>query len=180
MVFQNSSSTDYTDYRDRKERDLRHATKMKLIALTMMVVFPLSGVIFLIVSVRELVSRISRRRYFLRTDGIIVGTKTKTLRTTRRGRVRPTIMHFPVIRFTTQTGEAVTFTSETGDTGPVSGYAQGQRLAIFYDPNGVLAPMLASWSGVWLPNLMGVLAGIVFLLAGLLIYWAFWERIIHG
>jgi hypothetical protein len=154
--------------------------EMRFIALTMLVVFPLSGVIFLMVSVRELVRRIARRRYFLRTDGIIVGIKTKTLRTIRRGRLRPTIMRFPVIRFITQTGEAVTFTSETGDTGPVSSYAQGQRLAIFYDPNGELPPMLASWSGVWLPNLMGVLAGIIFLLAGLLIYWAFWERIIHG
>jgi hypothetical protein len=153
---------------------------MRFIALTMMVVFPFSGVIFLIVSVRELVRRIARRRYFLRTDGIIVGIKTKTLRTTRRGRLRPTIMHFPVMRFTTQTGEAVTFTSETGDTGPVSGYTHGQHLAIFYDPNGELPPMLASWSGVWLPNLMGVLAGIVFMFAGLLIYWAFWERIKHG
>src|SRR5215475_2051680 len=152
---------------------------MKFIALTMMVVFPLTGVIFLIVSVRELIRRIARRRYFLRTDGIIVGIRTKTLRTTRRGRLKPTIMHFPVIKFTSQTGESVTFTSETGDTGPVSGYAQGQFLAILYDPKGELGPMLATWSGVWLPNLMGVVAGIIFLLAGLLIYWAFWERIIH-
>lgn len=153
---------------------------MRFIAITMMVVFPLSGIIFLIISVRELVRRIARRRYFLRADGLIVGIKTKTLRTTRRGRLRPTIMNFPVIRFTTQTGEAVTFTSETGDTGPVSAYAQGQRLAIFYDPNGELTPMLASWSGVWLPNLMGVLAGLIFLLAGLLISWSFWEKIKHG
>jgi len=145
----------------------------------MMVVLPLSGVVFLIVSIRELVRRIVRRRYFIRTDGIIVGIRTKTLRTTRRGRLKPTIMHFPVIRFSTQTGESMTFTSETGDTGPVSGYAQGQRLAILYDPKGELGPMLATWSGVWLPNLMGVVAGIVFLLSGFLIYWAFGERIIH-
>jgi len=153
---------------------------MRFIALTMMLVFPLSGIIFLIVSVRELVRRIMRRRYFLRTEGIIVGIKTKTLRTTRRGRLKPTIMNFPVIRFTTHTGETVTFTSETGDTGRVSGYAQGRRLEILYDPKGELGPMLASWSGVWLPNLMGILAGIIFLLGGLLIYWVFWERIIHG
>jgi hypothetical protein len=89
-------------------------------------------------------------------------------------------MHFPIIRFTTKTGESVTFTSETGDTGPKSGYAQGQRLEIFYDPTGELGPMLASWSGVWLPNLMGIVAGIIFLLGGLLIYWVFWERILHG
>ena len=89
-------------------------------------------------------------------------------------------MHFPVIKFTTQTGESVTFTSETGDTGPRSGYAHGQCLAIFYDPKGKLGPMLATWSGVWLPNLMGMLAGIIFLLSGLLIYWAFWEKIMNG
>ena len=97
--------------------------KMRFIALTMMVVFPFTGVVFLVVSIRELIRRIARRRYFLRTDGLIVGIRTKTLRTTRRGRLRPTIMNFPVIRFTTQTGEPVTFTSETGDTGPVSAYA---------------------------------------------------------
>ena len=152
---------------------------MRLLALTMMVVFPLTGIIFLIVSVRELMRRIARRRYFLRTDGIIVGLRTKTLRTTRRGRLKPTVMHFPVIKFSTHTGESVTFTSETGDTGPVSSYAQGQRLPIFYDPKGELGPMLASWSAVWLPNLMGVLAGIIFLLAGLLIYWTFWDKMVH-
>ncbi|HKA17599.1 MAG TPA: DUF3592 domain-containing protein [Blastocatellia bacterium] len=152
---------------------------MRFIALTMMVVFSFSGVIFLIVSIRELVRRIVRRRHFIRTDGIIVGMRTKTLRTTRRGRLKPTIMHFPVIRFTMQTGESVTFNSETGDTGPKSGYAQGQRLEILYDPKGELGPMLSTWSGVWLPNLMGVVAGIIFLLGAFLIYWAFWERIIH-
>ena len=58
----------------------------------MMVVFPLTGVIFLIVSLSELFRRIARSRNFLRADGIIVGLRTKTLRTTRRGRLKPTII----------------------------------------------------------------------------------------
>ena len=89
-------------------------------------------------------------------------------------------MHFPIIKFSKQTGEAITFTSETGDSGPESRYAQGQRIAVFYDQEGGLGPMIATWSGVWLPNLMGLVAGVVFLFGALLIYWAFWERIVEG
>ncbi len=86
-------------------------------------------------------------------------------------------MHFPTIEFSKQTGEAVTFTSETGDAGPASRYAPGQRIAIFYDPEGGLGPMIATWSGVWSASLMGVLAGAMLLLGAFLIYWAFWEKI---
>ena len=145
----------------------------------MMVVFFLSGVFFLIVSGSELARRIMRRRHFVRVEGLIVGVRSKVSSTSTRGR-EPRVEHFPTITFSRRTGEAVTFTSETGDAGPASRYAPGQRIAIFYDPGGGLGPMIATWSGVWLPNLMGVLAGVMFLFGAFLIYWAFWEKIVGG
>lgn len=140
----------------------------------MLVVFSLCGVVFLIISVRELLRRIVRCRSFVRTEGLIVGMQNRTLRVKGRGRTKPTVMHFPEIRFTKPDGESVTFTSEMGDSGPVSRYARGERIKIVYDPEGAVPPMIDSWAGMWLPNLMGVLAGFGFLAGAYLGYWAFW------
>jgi hypothetical protein len=144
-----------------------------------MVVFFLIGVSFLIVYGSELVRRIVRRRHFVRAEGLIVGVLRKVSSTSSRGR-KPRVMHCPTIKFSKQTGEVVTFTSETGDAGPASRYAPGQRIAIFYDPEGGPGPMIATWSGVWLTNLSGVLVGVMLLCVAFLIYWAFWEKIIGG
>ena len=145
----------------------------------MMVVFFLSGVFFLMVSGSKLVRRIVRRRHFVRAEGLIVGIRRKVSSTSTRGR-EPRVMHFPTIKFSKQAGEVVTFTSETEVAGSASRYAPGQRIAVFYDPEGGLEPMIATWSGVWLPNVMGVLAGVMFLFGAFLIYWAFWEKILRG
>ena len=40
--------------------------------------------------------------------------------------------------------------------------------------------MIAAWSFVRLPHLIGVLTGVMFLFGAFLIYWAFWEKIIGG
>jgi hypothetical protein len=144
----------------------------------MMVAFFLSGVLVLATSLRELLRRIACYHRFERTEGLVVGIRTKTLRRTGRGRSRPTLMHLPVIAFTKPSGEKVTFTSEIGDSGPRSGYARGQRLEILYDTEGEIPPMLNTWAGVWLPNLMAVLAGGVFMAGAFTIYWVFWEKIV--
>ena len=146
----------------------------------MMVIFFLSGVSILILSGRELLRKLASYRRFEHAEGIIVGIRRKTMSAMSSGRSRTTVMHFPIISFSKRAGETTTFTSETGDSGPVSRYARGQRIIILYDPEGEFVPMIATWSGVWLANLMGVLGGIVFLVGAFLIYWAFWDRIVGG
>ena len=153
--------------------------KLRFVIATMMVVFFLIGVYFLIVYGSELVRRIVRRRHFVRAEGLIVGTQRKVSTTSTRGR-KPRVMHFPTIKFSKQTGEVVTFTAETEDGGPAPRNAPGQRISIFHDPEGGLGPMIATWSGVWLPDLIGVLTGVIFIFGTFLIYWAFWEKIVGG
>ena len=151
---------------------------MRFLVAAMMVVFLLSGIVVLAVTLFELVRRILSCRRFERADGMIVGLERKTMTSrTGGGRMRTTVMHFPIIRFQTQAGEEVKFTSETGDSGERSRYQPGWKIAVLYDPHAEFKPMLDSWSGVWLPNLMGVLGGCGFLLGAFLIYIAFWDKI---
>jgi hypothetical protein len=143
----------------------------------MMVIFVVSGVLVLAVGARELVRKFARRCRFERAEGVIVDVQSKTLRMTMRGNVKSTTMHFPVVTFSTRSGHAVTFTSETGDTGSVSRYAPEQRLVVVYDPDGEFKPMIDTWSGRWLPNVMAVVAGVGFVVGGILIGWVFWDGI---
>ena len=83
----------------------------------MMVVFFLIGVYFLIVYGSELVRRLVRRRHFVRAEGLIVGVRKQVSPTSSRGR-KPRVMRFPTIKFSKQTGEVVTFTSETEAAAP--------------------------------------------------------------
>jgi hypothetical protein len=77
-------------------------------------------------------------------------------------------MRFPVVTFSTRGGRVVTFTSETGDAGSISRYTPGQRLVVVYDPDGELNPMSDTWSSMWLPNVMAVMAGVGFAVGGIL------------
>jgi hypothetical protein len=72
-------------------------------------------------------------------------------------------MFFPVVLFTPAGGQPVTFKSEVGDGGQESRYEVGQKLAVRYDPEGIIPPTLDTWSGMWLPPVIGLFAGLVFL-----------------
>jgi len=49
---------------------------------------------------------------------------------------------------------------------------------VVYDPDGEVGPMLDTWSGMWLSNVMVVVAGVVFMAGALLIAWAFGDRML--
>ncbi|HMP03370.1 MAG TPA: DUF3592 domain-containing protein [Gemmatales bacterium] len=153
---------------------------MRFLALGMMLVCTLSGLMILGVSLREGVLRLWRRRRLVRAEGVIVYVVKKTFRRMPQSKphLRPLILNFPLVQFRTREGDEIKFTSETGDTGPQSRYVAGERLAVLYDPEGKLPPTLATVSGQWLPSLIGVLAGCIFLSVTLLIYCSFWERIV--
>jgi hypothetical protein len=151
---------------------------MRFLLAAMMIVFALSGLAILGLSLQEVMHKLTRRHRFERTQGVIVDIRTKTMSGTNSNRSRPMIMHFPVVTFHTRTGKAVTFRSEIGDSGPVSRYTTGQQLAVLYDPEEEVSPMLDNWSGVWLPSMMLAVAGCGFLAGAILIYWGFWDRIV--
>lgn len=153
---------------------------MRYLLLVMIIAFFASGLFFLGVSGRELLRKLASRSRFERADGVVMNVHRKRMRSTNQHRYKPTILNFPVIRFTTQAGDAITFTSETGDSGKTSRYSPGKRVPVRYDPHGEFPPMIDSWSGVWLPALMALLAGAGFILGAILIVIAFGNRILGG
>lgn len=145
-------------------------------AWVMMVTFSLSGLMLLFLFGSELISRIKRRHSLIRTMGTIVEIKTKTM-TTRNSTLAQKLMHFPIIEYQRRNGHSVKFTSETGDLGAGSRYQIGQSIQVLYDEDGKLGPMIATWSGIWLPNLMGILSGLIFLIGAALVYIGFRDQL---
>lgn len=64
--------------------------------------------------------------------------------------------------------------------GAVSKYRGGQRIGVVYDIDDRFAPMIDSFSGIWLPAILQAVAGIVLIGAGVMIYFAFGDRISAG
>jgi hypothetical protein len=101
--------------------------------------------------------------------------------TTRQERRRgQNIAHYPVIHFLNDKGESVSFRSEMGDRGNTSKYYTGQVLPVLYDPEGEMAPIIDSWSGLWLLPVSLTVAGVVFVGGSFMMWFAFGERIMGG
>ena len=151
---------------------------MRFMVGGMMVAFALGGVSLIVSGLRELAAKISRRHRFETATGTIEGVKRKVLTSMHKAPLRSTVMNFPIVAFTTRAGEPVTFTAETGDSGDVSRYEQGQKIVVRYDPAGEFPPMLDDWFGVWMPPVMIAFGGCVFLAGSALIYVAFGDKIL--
>lgn len=153
---------------------------MRYVAGLMMFAFFLCGIGLVIAAVKEFITKFYRMSYFRRAVGSIVKVERKRQisqpdsnnwhRKTQYG-------FFPVIRFKHLSGEEVVFQSETGDGGETSRYSVGQRLAVVYDIDDKLPPMINSFSGVWLPVILQAVGGIVFTGSAVLIYFAFGAKI---
>lgn len=139
----------------------------------MIVAFAVCGFALMALIARELVQRAAARRRLLRTEGAVVDVVRKTApRSPGQVRWRPYSMFFPIVTFTPEGGMPVEFQSEVGEGGQASRYRPGQRLAVWYDPDGKTPPMLDAWSGPWLPPLVGMFAGLVFLAGSAMVAWA--------
>ncbi len=92
----------------------------------------------------------SERRFLrtaLRASGFVESLKAE--------RMERSTVYFPIIRFTTAAGVAVTATSKTGKS---TGYPIGQQIAVLYDPSDPNNLQIdARWSR-WL-----IVAGAIFL-----------------
>jgi hypothetical protein len=152
---------------------------MRYIVGFMMLAFLLCGTGLVIAAVRDLILKLYRMSYFRRATGSVVDVRReKQLPPPEGFRRRQTqYRFFPVIRFKHLSGEDVTFKSETGDGGETSRYRVGQRIAVVYDIDDKLPPMINSFAGVWLPVILQIVGGAVFIGGGLLIYFAFGEKI---
>lgn len=152
---------------------------MRFIVGLMIVAFAGCGLLLLVLFAREFAQRIAARRRMLRAEGEVVAVVRKNApRSTGEVRWRPDYMFFPVVVFTPPAGAPVKFQSEVGDGGRESGYRVGQRLAVRYDPDGTMPPTLDTWSGQWLPPLIGMFAGFVFLAGSAMAAWAFGSRVL--
>jgi hypothetical protein len=151
---------------------------MRILLAAMMLAFITAGLLFAGISLRDLFRKLDSRRRFVRAEGVVLHIQRKVMHSTNRHRFKPTILNFPVIRFSTQTGEAVTFTSQTGDSGKVSRYSAGARVPVRYDPLREFVPMIDTWSGIWLPTIMVLLAALGFLAGAALVGFMFSDQIL--
>jgi len=160
--------------------EIRPLKIMRYIAGFMMFAFFLCGIGLVIAAVKEFITKFYRMTYFRRAVGSIVKVE--------RQRQIPQVdsdfryqktnyRFFPVIKFKHLSGEEVVFQSETGDGGETSKYSVGQRIAVVYDIDNKLPPMINSFAGVWLPVILQTVGGIVFAGSALMIYFAFGAKI---
>lgn len=146
----------------------------------MMFAFLLVGSGLVIAAVREFIRKFYRMTYFRRATGSVVKIEKKRQipQADSSFRHRKTqYSFFPVIKFKHLSGEEIIFQSEIGDAGTNSKYRVGQRLAIVYDIDNKLPPMINSFTGVWLPVILQTVGGMVFIGGAALVYFAFGARI---
>ena len=145
----------------------------------MMFAFLLGGVGLVFAAVKEFVLKFYRMSYFRRATGSVVRIERERQLAQPDGsrHRRAQYRFFPVIKFNHLAGREVTFKSEIGDGGEASKYRVGQRIAVVYDIDDKLPPMINSFSGVWLPIVLQAVGGTVFIGASVLIYFAFGAKI---
>ena len=156
---------------------------MRFIVGGMMVIFFIVGVGLFWNGLKSLYQTSRRRPRLLSAQGTVlkVERKVDVTNTTRQERRRgQNIAHYPVIHFLNDKGESVSFRSEMGDRGNTSKYYTGQVLPVLYDPEGEMAPIIDSWSGLWLLPVGLTVAGVLFVGGSLMIWFAFGERIMGG
>jgi len=149
---------------------------MRYVVGLMMVAFLLAGVGLFVAGVHELIRRLAARRRLRPATGEIVRIeKRQEITDTESGRTAT--YDFPVIKFRSQWGSEQTFTSEIGAGERTARYAVGQTIDVLYDPDGEISPVIKSWAGLWAHPLILAVVGPIFIFAGLLVYWAFGDRI---
>lgn len=150
---------------------------MRYVVGFMMVAFFLAGLGLFATGVRGLVRRLAARRRLRTVEGEIVRIDKRQIVTDNESR-RTAEYHYPEIKFRRESGDDETFLSEIGAGARARRYAVGQKIAVLYDPDGELPPMINSWAGIWGPRLLHTIVGPLFVFAAMFIYWAFGDRIL--
>jgi hypothetical protein len=149
---------------------------MRYVVGLMMAAFFLAGSGLFAAGAIKLIRRLAALRRLRRAEGKIVRVESRQEYPDADGG-RAAEYHYPEIRFRPERGSETTFLSEIGAGASRARYAVGQKIGVLYDPEGTVAPMLDSWTGIWLTPLIQVVAGPTFVFVALFIYWAFADKI---
>jgi hypothetical protein len=144
---------------------------MRYVVGFMMVAFFLGGAGLFIAGALGLARRFAARRRLRPVQGEIVRIDVRTKVTDSESN-RSADYHYPEIRFRPEFGDEITFLSEIGAGARAKRYAVGQKIAVLYDPDDELAPVIN-----WGPNVLRVIFGPMFVGAAVGIYWAFGDKI---
>lgn len=150
---------------------------MRYVVGLMMAAFSLAGVGLFVAGLRGLIRRFAARRRLRQAEGEIVRIDRRQ-ETTDYDSGRAAEYHYPEIKFRPERGADQTFLSEIGAGARAARYAIGQKIAVLYDPDGKIPPMINSWAGIWAPHLVHTMVGPIFIFGALLIYWAFGDRVL--
>jgi hypothetical protein len=167
----------------------------------MILVFAGAGIWLLFTGIKGFLLKRKHLPHMERVQGTVIDVERKVQGTsTQRGKKVTTYSNFPVIQFTRPSGEVVKFTSEAGDitrrrastmalptgssieTGSVkttkSEYQTGDTLAVLYDPDGAVKPMVDRGSNIWMSEIYMMLGGGAFVAVAVFIIAVFGGRII--
>ena len=73
---------------------------------------------------------------------------------------------YPVVQFTTSTGEQREFRSDIG-SGSSSTYKVGMTLPVLYDPENIKPPVIDSWATIWLRDVVVLFLGLILFAFGI-------------
>jgi hypothetical protein len=125
---------------------------MKYVGALIMIVVFLIGTGLLFSAGRQLILLIERAPYLVRTKGEIIEIRFEQRERRSRNRTRKLgeySVGFPIVSFQTETGETIVFESQTGaETSEFerSGFRIGNEIAVIYDRENKLPPMINSTS----------------------------------
>lgn len=113
-----------------------------ILLAAILIIFSGVGIALWAWAIRDILDKRRHLKHAERYEGTILGVEQRSIAKREKNRTRYQYRNFPVVQFTRASGEQVTFTSETGDIGKESKYAEGQTIRVVYDPDRVLPPML--------------------------------------
>jgi hypothetical protein len=145
---------------------------MRILLVIMQMCGGIGGTIMILSGLWSVARMASRRNFLVKTTGTIRSIEKKVAEgsPTKNSRI-PRTSFFPTISFQNASGDTVKFKSEAGHRAHVCKYHIGQSIAVVYDPEGRIPPMIDEWFARWGFRLMMILGGIMFLGGAALIEW---------
>ena len=154
---------------------------MKYIVGLCLIAFPLCGLLLVFAGIRGLWTT-WRRSPFLKS---VMGEIIKVERTSSQfsgddSGTQTVIVYVPVVRFTTLAGELKEFRSALGKSGEPPPYRVGTSVAVLYDPDNEIPPMLHTWFSMWGGHVVYLAGGLVFFGGAAMTYAAFGRKVFNG
>src|SRR5579863_7750696 len=115
---------------------------MKYVLGLMLIAFPFCGGLVFLYGVRGLWTTWMRRPFLRSAVSKVVAVETqRAIGSTDDSPSQPSTAYYPILRFTTESGEVREFRSSAGKLGDSSPYTLGTTIPVLYDPDGILPPV---------------------------------------